>query len=148
MANKYLPDTATSTPYFEIEQVSFCSTRTHSICCRSPPKIEAESIYPALKKVKELRQFLGLANYYCRFVADYSQVAELLHRLLTKENNFHWDSKCQNAFEELKYRLMRPLRPGIPRFQPTVSIVYGCIRFSYYRRSHEPNSGRTKLLCN
>ena len=58
--------------------------------------------------MKELRQFLGLANYYRRFVADYSNVAAPLHRLLTKGNGFHWDSNCQNAFDELKNRLVSP----------------------------------------
>ena len=67
--------------------------------------------------MKELRQFLGLANYYRRFVADYSNVAAPLHRLLTKENGFHWDSNCQNAFEELKNRLVSPPILAFPDFK-------------------------------
>ena len=66
-----------------------------------PAKTEAVSTYPIPNNVKELRQFLGLANYYRWFVVDYSRVAEPFHKLLTKENGFHWDSKCQNAFDEL-----------------------------------------------
>ena len=82
-----------------------------------PTKIEAVSTYPVPNNVKELRQFLGLANYYRRFVADYSNVAALLHRLLTKENGFHWDSNCQNAFEELKNRLVSPPILAFPDFK-------------------------------
>ena len=70
-----------------------------------PAKMEAVSTYPIPNNVKE---FLGPANYYRRFVADYSKVAEPLHKLLTKGNGFHWDSKCQNAFSELKHRLVSP----------------------------------------
>ena len=44
-------------------------------------------------------------------MADYSNVAAPLHRLLTKENGFHWDSNCQNAFDELKNRLVSPPIP-------------------------------------
>lgn len=82
-----------------------------------PAKIEAVSTYPVLNNVKKLRQFLGLANYYHRFVADYSNVAAPLHRLLTKENGFHWDSNCQNAFDELKNRLVSPPILALPDFK-------------------------------
>ena len=73
-----------------------------------PAKTEAVSVYPIANNAKELRQFLGLANNYCQFVVDYSRVAEPLHKLLTKENDFCWDSKSQNAFDELKHRLVSP----------------------------------------
>ena len=86
-----------------------------------PAKTEAVSTYPIPNNMKELRQFLGLANYYRRLVVDYSRVAEPLHKLLTKENGFHWDSKCQNAFDELKHRLVSP---PILAFQPAICIVY------------------------
>ena len=73
-----------------------------------PAKTEAVSVYPIANNAKELRQFLGLANNYCQFVVDYSRVAEPLQKLLTKENDFCWDSKSQNAFDELKHRLVSP----------------------------------------
>jgi transposase InsO family protein len=82
-----------------------------------PTKIEAVSTYPVPNNVKELRQFLGLANYYRRFVADYSNVAAPLHKLLTKENGFHWDSNCQSAFDELKNRLVSPPILAFPDFK-------------------------------
>ena len=81
-----------------------------------PAKTEAVSIYPIPNNAKELRQFLGLANYYRRFVVDYSKIAEPLHKLLTKENGFRWDSKCQNVFDELKHRLVSPPILAFPDF--------------------------------
>ena len=76
---------------------------------------KAVSTYPIPNNAKDLRQFLGLANY-CRFVVDYSRVAEPLHKLLTKENGFHWDCKCQNAFDKLKHRLVSPPILAFPDF--------------------------------
>ena len=76
---------------------------------------KAVSTYPIPNNAKDLRQFLGLANY-CRFVVDYSRVAEPLHKLLTKENGFHWDCKCQNAFDKLKHRLVSPPILAFPVF--------------------------------
>ena len=69
------------------------------------------SKYPVPRNVKELRQFLGLSNYYHRLIANNSKVAEPLHKLLAKSKSFHWDSKCQDAFNELKHRLVNPSFP-------------------------------------
>ena len=49
--------------------------------CSDPGKTKAVETYPTPTDVKQVRQFLGLANYYRRFVKDYSKVAEPLHQL-------------------------------------------------------------------
>ena len=74
------------------------------------------STYPVPNNVKELGQFFRLGNYYCRFVADYSKVAQPLHKLLTKANCLHWECKCQNAFNEFKHGLMSPPILAFPDF--------------------------------
>ena len=84
--------------------------------CPDPAKTEAVSTYPVPNNVKELRQFLGLTSYYRRFVVDYSKIAGPLHKPLTKEKGFRWNSKCQNAFDELKHRLVSPPILAFPDF--------------------------------
>ena len=75
----------------------------------NPTKTEAVSTYPVPQDDHELRQFLGLANYYRRFVKDYSRIAESLHQLTRKTSKgFQWTPSCQEAFEELKDRLTTP----------------------------------------
>ena len=70
-----------------------------------PAKTEVVSSYPIPTDLKQLRQFLGLANYYRRFVPDYSKIAEPLHKLLRKGVTYNWNTACQEAFTELKHRL-------------------------------------------
>ena len=60
-----------------------------------PAKTEAVSNYQVPRNAKELKQFMGLSNYYRRFVKDYSKIAELLFKLLTKE------LRCQKFLMEL-----------------------------------------------
>ena len=52
----------------------------------------------ASTKVTELRSFLGLANYYRRFIMSYSKIASSLTDLLQKESKWEWDVECQAAF--------------------------------------------------
>ena len=41
--------------------------------------------WSVLKTVRDVRKFLGLANYYRRFVKDFAKLAQLLNNLIRKE---------------------------------------------------------------
>jgi len=47
-----------------------------------PKKIETVSLYPTPCSVKELKQFLGLTNYYRKFIVNYAHIAEPLYKIL------------------------------------------------------------------
>ena len=83
-----------------------------------PAKIQAVINYPVPTNVKELRQFLGLANYYRRFVQDYSRIASALFKLTQKtvHQSFNRTEQCIVAFEELKKKLTTPPILTFPRF--------------------------------
>ena len=48
-------------------------------------KVEGVLNWPAPRNVKEVQKFLGLANYYRRFIKDFARIAALLHILVRKE---------------------------------------------------------------
>ena len=52
-------------------------------------RVKAILEWPEPKTVKGVRSFLGLANFYQRFIKDYMKVARPLHDLMKKENPFH-----------------------------------------------------------
>lgn len=55
------------------------------------------------KRVPQLPfSFLGLANYYRRFVKGYSKISTPLTNLLKKKKAWKWDEQCEKAFSELK----------------------------------------------
>ena len=56
--------------------------------------------------VKGIRSFLGHAGFYRRFIKDFSKIARPLCILLEKDNKFCFDESCQEAFEEIKFRLV------------------------------------------
>ena len=71
-----------------------------------PSKTEAVSKWPTPQNRKEVQQFLGLANYYRRFVKDFALISKPLQRLTEKNAPFEWTIGCQNAFDELRKRLV------------------------------------------
>ena len=67
-----------------------------------PKKVEVITAWPVPTKVKEVQSFLGLANFYRRFVDNFSKVAKPLHELMRKDTEWKWTDKCQIAFDKLK----------------------------------------------
>ena len=73
-------------------------------------KVKAILEWPELKNVKEVRSFLGLANFYQQFISGYVQVAQPLNDLMKKDMLFAWDSTQQQAFDMLKEKFtMTPI---------------------------------------
>jgi len=58
--------------------------------------------WPVPKTVKDVRKFLGLANYYRQFVKDFAKLARPLNNLTRKEEKWKWGDEQQEAFKQLK----------------------------------------------
>jgi len=65
-------------------------------------KVERVLNWPAPKNVKEMQKFLGLANYYRRFIKDFAKIAAPLHALVRKEQKWKWEKEQEEAFGRLK----------------------------------------------
>ena len=70
-----------------------------------PQKVESILNWKPPTSVTEIRSFLGLAEYYCKFVEGFSKIAAPLTRLTRKEKPFFWSEACQQSFDDLKRRL-------------------------------------------
>jgi hypothetical protein len=55
--------------------------------------------------VHQVRSFLGLAEYYRRFILDFSKIVKPITRILKNDTKFDWSSKCNKAFKQLKVLL-------------------------------------------
>ena len=65
-------------------------------------KIKLISKLPSPINVKTIRQFIGHAGFYRRFIKDFSKITTYLYKLLEKDVKFAWDDDWQRSFEELK----------------------------------------------
>ncbi|GJU98917.1 putative reverse transcriptase domain-containing protein [Tanacetum coccineum] len=70
-----------------------------------PVKIEAIKDWASPKTPTEIRQFLGLASYYRRFIEGFSKIARPMTKLTQKSVKFDWGEKAEAAFQLLKQKL-------------------------------------------
>lgn len=89
----------------------------------NPKKIEAVRDFPIPKNVKKVQSFLGMTNYYRRFVRRYSHIAKPLSRLCKKNQPFVWTDLCQRAFDRLKSALIEDVTLAFPDFEQTFYIT-------------------------
>nr|GEX79086.1 putative reverse transcriptase domain-containing protein [Tanacetum cinerariifolium] len=70
-----------------------------------PAKIELIKDWASPKTPTEIRQFLGLAGYYRRFIEGFSKIAKSMTKLTQKAIKFDWGEKEENAFQLIKQKL-------------------------------------------
>ncbi|GJX53321.1 putative reverse transcriptase domain-containing protein [Tanacetum coccineum] len=68
-------------------------------------KIESVKDWASPKSATEIRQFLGLAGYYRRFIEGFSKIAKPMTKLTQKKIKFEWSDKAEAAFQLIKQKL-------------------------------------------
>ena len=72
----------------------------------NPDKIKAVRDFPIPTNTTGVKAFLGLCNYYRRFIKGFAQIAAPLNRLTSKNVPFQWTNDCQQALDHLKQALI------------------------------------------
>ncbi|GJY28199.1 putative reverse transcriptase domain-containing protein [Tanacetum coccineum] len=88
-----------------------------------PAKIEAVKNWPVPKSPTEVRQFMGLAGYYRRFIEGFSLIAKPLTKLTQKNKRFEWGADEDEAFQKLKQDLCTAPILALPE-GPDDFVVY------------------------
>ncbi|KAF8829214.1 hypothetical protein HHX47_DHR3000714 [Lentinula edodes] len=79
-----------------------------------PKKVEAVRTWQPPQKKRELQSFLGFCNFFRQFIRDFSKIAKPLTRL-TGNATWEWTSLEQDAFNQLKDRIIKDVTLIIPR---------------------------------
>ena len=85
-----------------------------------PEKTRAITEWAEPRNLKQVQAFLGLCNYYRRFIKNFSKIAKPLTYLTRKDQVFDWDSKCQAAFDQLKEQISSA--PVLMHFHPERTV--------------------------
>ncbi|KAK0424202.1 hypothetical protein QR680_008545 [Steinernema hermaphroditum] len=81
----------------------------HTVCNKristSPTKVEAMLKMPAPKDLKEVESFLGMVQYYAKFIPQLASMAVPLNALRKKEAKFVWKKEQEDAFQQIRAKL-------------------------------------------
>ncbi|RVW76535.1 Retrovirus-related Pol polyprotein from transposon 17.6 [Vitis vinifera] len=86
-------------------------------------KVELIVKLPSPTTVKGVRQFLGHAGFYRRFIKDFSKLSKPLCELLAKDAKFIWDERCQKSFDQLKQFLTTAPIVRAPNWQLPFEVM-------------------------
>ena len=88
---------------------NFCRHKLHTWDMLYQHKVylltQRKQVKSSPQSAQEVQRFLGLANYYRRFIKDFTTMAKPLHRLTEKGAAFSWAPECENSFNSLKTQL-------------------------------------------
>jgi hypothetical protein len=79
-------------------------------------KIRAIKNWAVPTNVKAIRSFIGFANFYRMFIPTYSNIIRSFVDFTKKNKEFHWNEKCNEAFEKLKELMITG--PVLTHFHP------------------------------
>ena len=82
-------------------------------------KLAAITEAPRPSNQQQLKSFLGLIQYYGKFIPNLSALLNPLHNLLKAKTKWKWSAECNRAFKEAKERLSSALilahyNPALP----------------------------------
>jgi hypothetical protein len=107
-----------------LEKCTFCTDRVSFLGYVVTPqgievdaaKIDAIKSWLTPNTVTQVRNFLGLAGFYRRFVQEFNTIAAPLNELTKKGAPFHWGPAQENAFNLLKEKLTNAPLLQLPDF--------------------------------
>ena len=80
-----------------------------------PKKVEAVKNWHSPRTVRQVRSFLGMINYYSRFIYNLAEVAAPLHDITGRNAKFKWEDAQYEAFIKLKEKLITAPIMSYPR---------------------------------
>lgn len=90
----------------------------------APSKVAAVVDAPPPQNISQLRSFLGLLNYYGRFIPNLSSLLQPLHELLRQDKTWKWTASCQEAFKKAKEVLTSS--EVLTHFNPSLPLQLAC----------------------
>ena len=90
----------------------------------SPDKVRAIVEAPAPHNVSQLRSFVGMVNYYGKFLNHLSSLLAPLYYLLQQKTKWHWGTKQQKAFPEVKELLTSS--QVLAHYDPEKELLLSC----------------------
>ena len=107
------------------EKITYCGHDIDSNGLhKSAEKVEAVLKAPRPNDVAEVRSFLGLINYYHRFLPNLSTAVHPLNQLLEKNHKWKWTEQCEAAFHKVKEMITS--EQVLTHYDPSLPLRLAC----------------------
>ncbi len=91
-----------------------------------PVKTTVVENWPVPRTVKDVRAFLGLANYFRRFLQGFSVLTAPLTELTRAKVQWNWTPECQQAYEAVKHALTHAPVLALPNYDDPTGFEVLC----------------------
>ncbi|KAL5475243.1 hypothetical protein EMCRGX_G027319 [Ephydatia muelleri] len=106
-------------------EITYCGFRVDGTGLhKTPEKVRAVVDAPQPDNITQLRAFLGMVNYYHRFLPNLSHKLAPLYRLLQKGVKWEWTEDCTQAFQDVK--LLMASETVLTHFKPALAVTLAC----------------------
>ena len=105
-------------------------------------EIVASFINLAPTDVAETMYIIGLASYYRKLIANFSDIVRLLTELTTKNTSLNWSPLCQVSFNSIKITLTNSPILVFPSYKSTLCIIYRCFKAYLVWNAYSGQSNR------
>jgi len=111
-------------------------------------KVKGVMEWPTPKCVKDVQKFLGLANYYRRFIEGFASIARPLHDMVKKDKKWDWTERQEKAFRELKERFTKEPVLAAPDLDKKLRVEVDALDYATGGvLSMEGEDGKWKLVA-
>lgn len=150
---------------FAVPQIKFLGHVIDSECIRpTEQNIRKIQNFPTPTTVRKLRRFLGISNFYRRYISKYAEISAPLTELTKKGKRFKWTEVENQSFEILKDKLSREpitLKSPLPNVNFTLTTdasdicIAACLGqridgvfhpISYYSRKLNPTEKKYTIM--
>src|SRR5207237_6331930 len=76
------------------------------------------------QNVTEIKSFMGMVNFYGKFVPSLANICAPLYNLMKQSVKFQWTAECESAFQSVKKKLVQS--PVLAHFDPNLPIGISC----------------------
>ena len=107
------------------EKITYCRHEVdrHGLH-KTQDKIDAVVNAPQPENTQQVRSFLGLINYYHKFLPNLATVLSPLNKLLQHERKWKWTKECEEAFTKLKELITSDM--VLTHYDPELPLRLAC----------------------
>ena len=108
--------------------------------------MEAIQKLQPLTTAKECRSFVGMVNFLSIFCPELQNLQMPIYDLIRKGRQFIWGKEQQNAFEEIKHRLIKPPILHMPNSAGRIHLYSDTSKFAMGSVLYQIQNGKSKLI--